>query len=498
MNAQKPIPVTFFHHSDSEKVSIMIKNRKAEMDILGVLLPVVFIIVIIGAIPSVLSALDHTSNSTTGAKNTTETEAAYIVYNDDGIAYAKNGTSSRIDYSSSNLSATMAFVFNTLPQSQINKVILKGSFNVPYTISLPSNLDLSIEGSLNVIPESNFSHVLLIDDQHDVKVSGGYIDGNNDTHSILTNGILISSGYNIIIENVNIRNMSAFGIYFYDSIYSKVVNCQLFNIAQSAIAVENYGVPGFGFDISHNTIIESGLVGSVAKNGIHFEGQANMRISDCIVSSNIINSAKGNGILLMNTDKTLVTQNSVVDCHVEGICLASCNNNTIGSNYLRNNDVGLVNGYDGGIRLDDNGVTPGSSYNIIFGNNIIDHRGAAISERGNADHNDIKDNNVEFNGVPQIYKSGTHTRVDENRGFITVLRGSNQIAAPYNCTKVTHAFGAVPSVIIATAASKDVGFCYITNIDGSYFDIWTENTVPSGTITVYWECYHYAQTDYSE
>jgi len=309
------------------------------------------------------------------------------------------------------------------------KVLLKGDFTISGQIK-PGNytiLDLR-QAKLKLasgLPSGK--HLIEINNKTNVQILGGLLDGNKTGQTQLLHGILITNNSSKIkVGDVRLTDWKGFAIYVYDSSDVDILYNRIEQSDEAGIVVEAYGYDALRVNLVGNRIEDVGLIGSLNKNGIHFEGHVspnNKFPKNGLISSNTILKARGNGITVSNTYSTRITTNHIQDCYIEGIIVLSSFDSSIVENILVNNDVGNVAGYENGVRIDDTGVSPASKNITIALNRILNHDGYAIIEKGSADYNSIKNNNIQDN-LNTITVVGSNTIVIHNQGFVTENSGT--------------------------------------------------------------------------
>ena len=130
------------------------------------------------------------------------------------------------------------------------------------------------------------------------------IDG---TRTLLYAGIYISEKNNIVIRNCYVGEFGSYGIYFY----------------------------GFNSNITNNNVSDNGY--GITGSGIVLSGSTNN-----IISSNIAELNRYNGIYFVNSNNNTVANNIVKSNDRYGINLDSSSNNIISSNIAKlNKDDGI-------------------------------------------------------------------------------------------------------------------------------------------------------------
>ncbi len=113
--------------------------------------------------------------------------ASYIIFQDSGKVYAKNGMTGRIDFQNADASTVINNTLNSLTSGRNwkEKVVLKGSFSINATINIPSYTILEIQGKLTL---NNSVNDQLLQNSNlggntQIEIFGGEIDGNGANQS---------------------------------------------------------------------------------------------------------------------------------------------------------------------------------------------------------------------------------------------------------------------------------------------------------------------------
>lgn len=134
------------------------------------------------------------------------------------------------------------------------------------TINIPSNTNISSKALIKTnYEETTLKYVIVISGTN-ITVDGIYIDGENRFHR----GILIDSGKNVIINNIDISNIRGRGVYLTNTTNSKITNVYLDNIMYSDVSGESGdgGAGGIRVFTSDNIIIENGTITNVRGKGV--------------------------------------------------------------------------------------------------------------------------------------------------------------------------------------------------------------------------------------
>jgi len=236
---------------------------------------------------------------------------------------------------------------------------------------------------------------------------------NNTVYLNNNTGIVLSSisSSNITWNNVSSHNNTLYGFASGISLSSASSNLIAYNIL--------YNNSGQGIEIasgsSSNLVYFNNISRCMNGNGIHISDSNYNIVSDNNVSqcTNPWNYAYG--ISLLNSNYTLVENNTLLSNSGEGIHLQ----NSLMNNLTNNTIVGSSSN---GIMIDYN-----STYNRILLNNITSNGGSAIVVMNGSAHNVISYNYIDSNGgwaVIQVQPSFTITPNDYPTPNITITNNT--------------------------------------------------------------------------
>jgi parallel beta-helix repeat protein len=261
-----------------------------------------------------------------------------------------------------NAKANNVILFKGKSYSDINLVIKK-------SLTLMSNVDTTLKSdSSSPVISIKGSKASL------TTVKGFKIEGNGDgvkvdgsnyvkiiNNDITTNGngiVSLNTKYLNVTKNNIVKNSKS-GVSIADSSYSYIFN----NI------ITNNGGNGIEVAKSSNVYIHGNTISSNGKNGIYLGATVNgvnygAGPSKIHVNKNTISKNHDDGILIKNAGNNINVKSNSIESNVgNGISIAKVGSNTVQSNVISGNDVGIkfLNDY----------VKPANqdiSYNAILGN----------------------------------------------------------------------------------------------------------------------------------
>ena len=360
------------------------------------------------------------------------------------------------NYQSSSLTTTIT-INNTrvvdagLSNSEIQKIIDEAKTNnvVLFKGSSYSNVNLVITKSLTLI--SNVDTTLKSGSSNPVitikgktasltKVKGFNIEGNGDgivvrdsdyvtiyNNDITTkgNGIVAKGTKYLNITKNNIVKNSKSGISVADSSYTYIFDNKINGNNLNAIELaKSKNIYIHGNTISQNNL--NGIYLAKKINGVDYgQGPSNVYINKNTISKN-----GEDGILMYYAgDNVNIKANSIESNKENGISLAHVGSNTIQSNVISDNKIG--------VKFFDNYVKPANqdiSYNAVVGNNEKDMQAKDTYYQENGIRLDVGDNWYgDLNLMCPKIKSGkirfTVTQIGENLFQATFLDSNGNIAS---------------------------------------------------------------------
>jgi hypothetical protein len=238
---------------------------------------------------------------------------------------------------------------------------------------------------------------------------------------------------------------------------------------------------GGDISVDNLTISDNIFQNTISGTGIEIRGGVGVRITD-----NTISNVIGCGIILMS-NYTSITGNLIYNCTANGLEIHNGQHITIMGNNIHDN------GEDGaaycGVFLDYSTNVTMSSNQIT--NNYSDYQDYGIYEDVGSDYNIITNNIFSGNRVHQVVKTGTHTSIHYNIGYVTENRGFATGTGSTNSASVNHGLSATPTIVIVTANNTAMtGNFFVTSIDSTQFVIFWLNPQPYSNV---WGFYWYAE-----
>ena len=394
-----------------------------------------------------------------------------VVYQENGHYYAKSASRLIcVDSPTSCLQEAVNYLSNG---GRI--YIKKGNYNISNTVTVGPNIEIHGEATLIGPPDTT---IINIKNARDVRIEKITVLGGQ-------HGILVTNSQRVEIEGVRVLGSGLYGVYIYDSSLVDLLNSYIENTQECGIAVESYLTEVYGISIRNNKIINAGQSKRYCGNGIHLESHRS--ITDVDIEGNYVNGAGLAGISVMTSQRVGIRDNVILNSGLDGVIIIATSYSKIIGNIIANNGRNNNAGYQNGIRIDDPGVNPPSTYNIVAENVIINNPGQAIVERGNANFNTIINNITIGNGTPQVITTGPNTVVINTVGHVTRASGRATIQANSTSVTVNHGLTCTPSKVLVTPTT-DVK-AWVSNVTDTSLTI-NIDVAQLSSVTVYWyaEC----------
>jgi parallel beta-helix repeat protein len=192
-------------------------NGRGEESILGgALVPIIFVVIILIAVPIVFTLLNSTVQSMPGQVNTMEQSSGYVIYESiAGLACAKNGATNVIDSTGSNFSKVMQYAID---HTDGIIAIKAGDYRQPYPIILDSGTNIIGSGSGTNIRLSDASDCLGLyaaPGLTNISISSLCYDGNGYAQTFNASGQwAFYDNQNIRISNVDFKDLIGTAISF--------------------------------------------------------------------------------------------------------------------------------------------------------------------------------------------------------------------------------------------------------------------------------------------
>ena len=401
--------------------------------------------------------ITFTVNGKTYSKNTDSSGIASLQLRlNDGTYNIVTKYAGNSNYKASSLTTTITMnntrvVDQGLSNSEIQRIIDEAKTNnvILFKGSSYSNVNLVITKSLTLI--SNVDTTLKSSSSNPVitikgksasltKVKGFDIEGNGDgifvsdseyvticNNDITTkgNGIVAKGTKYLNITKNNIVRNSKSGISVADSSYTYIFENKINSNDLNAIELAN----------SKNVYIHGNTISQNKANGIYLAKKINginygQGPSNVYINKNTISKNGEDGILMYYAgDNVNIKSNTIESNKENGISLAHVGSNTIQSNVISDNKIG--------VKFFDNYIKPANqdiSYNAVVGNNEKDMQAKDTYYQENGVRLDVGDNWYgDLNLMCPKINSGkikfTVTQIGENLFQATFLDSNGNIAS---------------------------------------------------------------------
>ena len=357
--------------------------------------------------------------------------------------------------------------------------------------------------------------------------------------------------YNVIIENCFLRNSYYQGIDVSGSVNK---GTYVHNVIIRSNIIEHVRLHGIYAGINKEKIvIDNNIILDILSDNPtsptegSFIGIENSEYGDIIITNNIMQESKFNGIEVGGAQKAtrnvIITNNIVKNVAYYAVMLSSertaksviIKNNyfegrvalnvasdgdyyMIESNKIVSDGVGLaINGVDSFV---DNVIVRGNVINsadvgmylrylvnaLINGNNVKSGTGKDSIQLSYVNNSKIinnivnniinelstcSDNEILYNNVGGISSSGSNTIIKYNKGYVTENSGKAVFSGDGSTTQFSIAHGLVstPNKVIVTPCSADASGSFYVTVDDTYIYVNYNTAPPSGTdnVCLYWE-----------
>ncbi|MGB9672068.1 MAG: right-handed parallel beta-helix repeat-containing protein [Candidatus Norongarragalinales archaeon] len=196
-------------------------------------------------------------------------EPSYVIFQEAGKVFAKNGKTGQIEFSGTDASAVIQAAINALTSGRTwkEKVVVKGNFTLTkqsgktYAVGLPDYTILEICGKLMLANGQNCDVIANVDQTNGnrhIEIIGGAIDGNKGAQAA-GNGIKLKATpttwagpycYKNVVRNVHVYNCKEHGFKFEACNDLFITNCYA-----GILNGPGNGLDGFYFDGSHEVLI---------------------------------------------------------------------------------------------------------------------------------------------------------------------------------------------------------------------------------------------------
>ncbi len=331
--------------------------------------------------------------------------SSYVVFQKNGVAYAENGQTGYVEYSSSDVGQVIQYAINNLPNG--GRVFIRaGGYVLNSTVTLSKNVVLEGEGPSTYIQMGNNVNkdmIVIPANALNSGVANMYLDGNKANNS--SGSVIKLYGYNWrpVIRHVTIRNAPQYGIAFTSTTSQYTYEAVLLDIDIGGSNLDGLSVDWcadlWGADVYSANNAGYGAAFWNATGGIihHLHVYNNYGAAGAYVTQ------YASDLRLVNAFFDTNQQNGVV---INGtrITLAEC--------YAFNNGVSSANSYDGI-------VIQNATHNVVIGCYAVDLQSThtqryGINETGTSNYNMITNNIAYGNVTGQITTVGTNSVVANN------------------------------------------------------------------------------------
>jgi len=386
-------------------------------------------------------------------------EPSYIIFQESGKVYAKNGRTGQIEFSDADVATVIQSAINTLTNG--GKIVIKsGYYELLNTIQLHAGI--SIEGEGITGPYTKKSTLLIMTDPNkDIF----YCADNDPNYFLEISNMFI--GYPTVSGHPSPGNGTAVNIVgtIKDIHITKVY---IGGAPKDGIYITN----GWGF------VLLDSIVEFCGRYGVYIGTYGT-------VAKIIGNKINGNGVagLLNGASYSLFVGNEFDNNNGYGLWIGA-NDCAIVGNIFASNSRGSIGTYSD-LRLDAN-----THHNVVVGNSFWGDNKAKYNIRisSGAHDNLIVGNTFKDYVTSAIGGTGDPTLqyIHHNIGYITENGGTATFSGDGTTTtfKIAHGLASVPTTYYVEAASADAaGEKYVT-ADATYLYVIFKTAPPAGTNNV--------------
>jgi len=393
---------------------------------------------------------------------------SYIIYQENGVIYAKNGKTGAIEFSGTDAATVIQQAINALSAVGGGKIFIKaGRYSLIKSINLnnTSNIWLVGEGNSTVIKVLGNFPAFVLNNAIRCGIVRMHIYGSNDSSNTTNHGIYITGTIHNCVEN---RIIDVFVEKCYDGIridcgdiiWLERVYCwdnknAGLNLAGDATwkvnwinVVDSYFGNNVKFGILGSYVMGAKFMnvvvegGNVTEYGIFMDYSflnwfINLDVENCvytgIVSQRSIDAGGqgnsflsgwsagngANGIYLYRERRAIINAFNINHNKNNGILLSSSEQCSVEACKVFDNSLASAGAYHGILLDSSTGI-------IVRGNHVFDTRaindktqGYGIYEYSASDYNIIINNDVRGNKTGGIVRAGEHSKVMRNIGYDT-------------------------------------------------------------------------------
>lgn len=419
--------------------------------------------------------------------------ASYIIFKDDeGLTYAKNGSTGAIDYSSTNASYVIQSAIDALTNG--GKIFIKaGTHQLDGYVSIIDANNLGLFGEEGTVIQATDSLAGHATEQYrsmfitmrgsDIRFSGITFDGQNKTvYSALYLSQMSPNDptYRVTVDHCNFIN------FLHPTAGKEFMTMVIFSLGGEDYKIhhnyfENVG-EGIAFDgtrwnnkrhiVSENTFV------NYRRIAVNFEDSGGS--TRAFVNNQVVNNAFHEGTTYSENTSAInfIMDNDVADTDnvfsentidgegsfSNGIVLTATDRNIVSSNTIRN----CTNALYGAISL--RGVQNSTiSENILYNN---DGSITEIDYDGRESENNMIANNLLQNNIETISVVGTYTLVKDNKGAPTENYGTATVPAGSTSVWVTHGLIAQPTNVLLTPTQGYNRYVWWSGANSTHIRVW--------------------------
>lgn len=362
-------------------------------------------------------------------------------------------------------------------------ILLPGYFSGG-TIDMPhrSNLWLSGSGTATLYRLANDINAPIIkspedDVYYNIKISDFNIDGNYTNQTNACDGISVTGFYEVVIENMGIRNVNGCGVYGDGLIpVPKSTNAPIIRGCVISYCQDD----GIKFSSIYTYLIENNVyIGLNVGNGVTISGGG-----EGLITGNCIDLNSGYAIQLYSTDRSEISNNAWIGASIDGVRLdAEANDNIISNN-------GFINNRNSGVAVN------GGSNNFIHGNKCRNYSTYTLQDYGiriysTSSNTTVLDNEVKNNVIAGILDESENSTVRNNIGYVTENSGDWQIDSGTASSVITHGLDYTPSLAdISVTPTSDLGSAtnyWVSDNTSTEFTIHLDSDPTTINVTGVWQ-----------
>ena len=432
--------------------------------------------------------------------------ATYTIETDGNGNYWATRYDGKIAFSGTDAAAVIQWALDNLTSGRtwMEKVVVKGTFEVSTTISIPSYTVLDIQGIIKSAESPQTFNVIEVVGTAEtpvthVVIENGCVDGNsaNDSDTApdgTRNCIIVNHARNVVVRNVHLLNGYHNGLNFYDD----TQNCYAIGCY-----VENCGLHGILTKGIKNVIAHCFVTNTLIWDGIQVQSHQNSIIGNACYNNTyfgidlheggyantvIGNICRGNYVGITSDGE----YHSIIGniCYLntkQGISVQSSHTTVIGNICYDNSAPPANPGQWCGILIFD------CSDVIVTGNQCFDSRETGKTQKyglrftGTVDGVIVANNDFRGNFWGSVTGADVPTNAIfiNNLGFVTENSGTATIPSGTSVV-FEHGLAGTPTQVFASFNSTNYGG-WTWTANSTHITITVANT---GSYTVYWRAYY--------